>query len=68
MSEQPPLEGKEEFHEKKVRVNVTDAQGNEASALLAEMLNKMGIESTVNFIRTEDGTPKLIIESQEGLY
>lgn len=66
MSEQPPLERKEEFHEKKVRVNVTDAQGNEASALLAEMLNKMGIESTVNFIRTEDGTPKLIIESQEG--
>ncbi|HOV33777.1 MAG TPA: RNA-binding cell elongation regulator Jag/EloR [Candidatus Hydrogenedens sp.] len=66
MSEQPPIKGNEESHEKKIRVNVTDAQGNEASALLAEMLQKMGIESTVKFVRTEDGTPKLIIESQEG--
>ncbi len=66
MSEQPPIEGNEGSHEKKDRANVTDAQGNEASALLSEMLQKMGIESTVRFVRTEDGTPKLEIESQDG--
>lgn len=66
MTEQPPQEENKDVQEKEMKVNVTDAQGNEASALLAEMLQKMGIEASVKFVRTEDGIPKLEIESQDG--
>ncbi len=66
MSEQPPREEKENVQEKESKGTLTDAQGNEASALLSEMLQKMGVEATVKFVRTEDGIPKLEIESQDG--
>jgi len=65
-TEQPPQEENKDVQEKEIKVNVTDAQGNEAAALLAEMLQKMGIEASVKFVRTEDGIPKLEIESQDG--
>ncbi len=65
-AEQPPQDSKEEISEKENKISITDAQGNEASALLGEMLQKMGIEATVKFVRTDDEIPKLEIESQDG--
>jgi len=52
--------------EKVSKVSITDAQGNETASLLKEILQKMGIEAEVRFVRTKEGTPKLDIESQEG--
>ncbi|MGC8739646.1 MAG: RNA-binding cell elongation regulator Jag/EloR [Candidatus Hydrogenedens sp.] len=66
MTEQPPQEENKNVQEKEMKVTITDAQGNEASALLNEMLKKMGVEASVKFVRTDDGIPKLEIESQDG--
>ncbi len=67
MNTEPSTNGtNENVQESESRVTITEAQGSEASALLCEMLKKMGIEATVKFVRTEDGVPKLEIDSQDG--
>lgn len=42
---------------------ITDEQGNEAAAVLAEMLNKMELEGTIEFKRCDDGSARLVIDS-----
>jgi len=44
---------------------ITDEQGQEAAALLREMIAKMGIEAEVTLVRTEDGAAKLDVRSQD---
>lgn len=44
---------------------ITDAQGAEASALLEEMIAKMGITATAAFVRTEDGSARVNVASED---
>lgn len=64
--------GAEEFREEKRDIPVvdttepiTDAQGAEASALLEEMIAKMGITATATFVRTEDGSARINVASED---
>jgi spoIIIJ-associated protein len=44
---------------------ITAEQGEEAAAVLREMIAKMGIEAEVSFLHTEDGAAKLDVRSQD---
>jgi spoIIIJ-associated protein len=44
---------------------ITEEQGQEAAAVLRELIAKMGIEAEVTFVHTEDGTAKLDVRSQD---
>ncbi len=50
----------------KTAARITEEQGTEAASLLREFLGKMNIEAQVRYIRTQEGVPKLEIESQDG--
>lgn len=45
---------------------ITDEQGQEAAALLQEMISKMGIESKAIFDRPENGGARVSVESEDG--
>jgi len=45
---------------------ISDAQGNEAAALLQEIIAKMDITAKVEFARGEDGSARLNVESEDG--
>lgn len=44
---------------------ITDAQGNEAAALLEEIISKMAIEAKATFTRSEDGSARLNVTSED---
>ena len=44
---------------------ITEEQGQEAAAVLREMIAKMGIEAEVTFVHTDDGAAKLDVRSQD---
>ncbi len=44
---------------------ITDAQGNEAAALLEEIISNMGIEAKAAFTRSEDGSARLNVTSED---
>ncbi len=45
---------------------ITDAQGREAAALLAEIIAKMGMKAEAVFERTEDGAARINVSSEDG--
>jgi len=45
---------------------LTDAQGDEASSFMSELIQKMGITAGVQFTRIEDGGARLNVESEDG--
>ncbi len=52
-------------HEEENIEPITDEQGNEAAALLQEIINRMDLSSKVAFIRAKDGSARLAVESSE---
>lgn len=44
---------------------ISDAQGNEAAALLEEIISNMGIEAKAVFTRSEDGSARLNVSSED---
>ncbi len=44
---------------------ISDAQGNEAAALLEEIISNMGIEAKAAFTRSEDGSARLNVTSED---
>ncbi len=54
-----------EEHVDEVFEPITEEQGQEAAAVLREMIAKMGIEAEVTFVHTEDGAAKLDVRSQD---
>ena len=44
---------------------ITDAQGAEAAALLEEIISNMGIEAKAAFTRSEDGSARLNVSSED---
>lgn len=54
-----------EEHVDEVFEPITEEQGQEAAAVLREMIAKMGIEAEVTFLHTEDGAAKLDVRSQD---
>jgi len=44
---------------------ITDEQGNEASALLQEIINHMELSAQVSFTRAKDGSARLAVESEK---
>ena len=44
---------------------ITDEQGNEAAALLQEIINRMDLTANVSFVRAKDGSARLAVESGE---
>ncbi|MCF6283787.1 MAG: KH domain-containing protein, partial [Candidatus Hydrogenedentes bacterium] len=44
---------------------ITDAQGAEAATLLEEIITKMGIEAKAEFTRSEDGSARLNVSSED---
>lgn len=44
---------------------ITDDQGSEASALLEEIITKMGIAATAAFVRSEDGSARINVASED---
>lgn len=44
---------------------ISDAQGNEAAALLEEIISNMGIEAKAAFTRSDDGSARLNVSSED---
>ena len=44
---------------------ITDEQGNEAAAVLEEIIAKMGIEGKTSFVRPEDGSARINVSSED---
>jgi spoIIIJ-associated protein len=45
---------------------LTDDQGREAATLMGELIAKMGMEATADFVRTEDGAARINVTSEDG--
>ncbi len=52
-------------HEEENIEPITDEQGNEASALLQQVINHMDLTAKVSFVRAKDGSARLAVESEE---
>lgn len=52
-------------HEDAAMAPVTDEQGREAAALLQELVSKMGIRAKAEFVRAEDGSARVNLESED---
>ena len=57
----PPDAVEEDFN-----ATITDEQGMEAAALLEEIIAKMDLTGAVEFARTEDGSSRLNVTSEDG--
>ena len=67
--EERPVEdvyaGKAALDENEVCEAIPDELGNEAAALLQEIIGKMGLDAKVAFARVDDGTARLNVESED---
>jgi len=54
-----------ESHDEEVTEPITDEQGAAAATLLQEVIDKMGIEASVSFVRTDDGSARLDVASED---
>jgi spoIIIJ-associated protein len=59
----PAREVRDDFEEESTPI--TEQQGREAAASLQEIIKKSSIEATVQFLRHEDGTARLTVESED---
>jgi len=49
-----------------INITITDEQGQEAAALLEEVIAKMGLSGVVEFVRMDDGSARLNVTSDDG--
>lgn len=49
-----------------INITITDEQGQEAAALLEEVIAKMGLSGVVEFVRVDDGSARLNVTSDDG--
>ena len=54
-----------DVREEEIFESITDEQGNEAAALLKEIICHMDLAGKVSFVRTSDGSARLAVESEE---
>lgn len=54
-----------DVREEEIFESITDEQGNEAAALLKEIISNMDLAGEVSFVRANDGSARLAVQTEE---